>query len=126
LLRLDFDRAGRLIFFELSVPRRQWPVDPGLELPPAIEPADLRWLDFRGPISVPALATDPPRTLLRLTFAAGPPVRHYFLGQDVFASVDDCDALVHLWIRDIVDDLAGQEIGAFRKKHRSHRSFFAG
>ena len=50
----DFDRLGRLIFMEVRVPRRRWEVDTTLEVPAIVQPADIRWLNFRDTIDHPA------------------------------------------------------------------------
>lgn len=125
-IRFDLDKEGRLIFFELAVPRRQWPVaDDGLLPPSVVEPADIRWLDFRESTGDPVILASADRTTVRLGFSDKPAERNYYLADDVIVSVDASDCLVHLWVEHIIDDLAGQEIGAFRKKHRGNGSFFA-
>jgi len=124
-VRFDLDRNGRLIFIEVAVARRRWPVVPPLVAPPIVEPADIRWLDFRSEIPPPTLATNRKRTMLRLAFADRLPARAYYLAEDVVAQVDQHDRLAAIWIVDITDDLAGQEIGAFRKHFRADESFFS-
>jgi len=124
LLRLDLDKTGRLIFFEISLPRRRWPVDETLAAPTVIEPADIRWLEFRDRIPETTLLTNKKRTLLRVGLSDRTPVRNYYLAKEVLLQVDELDRAVAFWVTDIIDDLAGQEIGAFRKKNRSNNSFF--
>jgi len=124
LLRLDLDKTGRLIFFEVSLPRRRWPVEEYLTPPTVIEPADIRWLEFRDRIPETTLATNKRQGLLRIGLSDQEAVRNYYLAKDVIVQVDQLDRAVAFWVTDIVDDLAGQEIGAFRKKNRSNDSFF--
>lgn len=124
-VRLEFDRTARLIFVEMTVPRRQWDVEPDLTAPDILEPADIRWLDFREQITDPEPTTNRNGTVLRLRFSAEEPIRNYYLAESIFVQVDRHDHLVVLWVDDIVDDLAGQEIGAFRKRYRADDSFFA-
>jgi len=117
-VRFDLDRHGRLIFVEVTVPRRQWPVTDELILPPRVEPASIRWLDFRNTIPSPVLLTDRRRTRLLLRFLDTPPVRTLHAADSVFLQVDSDSNLTSVWICDIIDDLAGQEIAAYRKALR--------
>ncbi len=154
-IRFDLDRTGRLIFFELALPRRRWTVDQTLTPPDVIEPADIRWLNFRSTIPDPTLTANANKTIIRLTFLHNEPshdtivsnetessrdtepsrdtetlsepdtVRNYYLAEQVVVSVDAHDRLVAIWVCNIIDDLAGQEIGSFRKSIRSNESFFS-
>ncbi len=125
ILRLDLDKTGRLIFFELALPRRRWPVDERLKPPTIIEPADIRWLEFRDAIPETAVLTNKKRSLVRIGLSDREPARNYYLAKEVLLQVDQLDRAVAFWVTDIVDDLAGQEIGAFRKHNRANDSFFA-
>jgi hypothetical protein len=117
-LKLQFDRSGRLIFFALSVARRHWPVDEMLTLPDSAGTADVRWLDFRERIAEPTLQTNPRRTLLHLRFSDCSPYRTVHLADKVLLQADKNDRLVALWVDEVTDDLAGQEIAFFRKRLR--------
>jgi hypothetical protein len=117
--RLEFDRNGRLIFIELLVPRRQWTVDDSITPPKIVEPADIRWLDFRQAIADPVIATVPDRSQVRFVFRPDGSPRNFYLAESVIAQVTSDDALSSLWVVDIVDDLAGEEISAFRKAMRN-------
>ena len=121
-VRLECDRAGRLIFIEVRVPRRNWPVDENLEAPQVAEMADVRWLDFRSPIQQPVLSTPPDREGLLIRFSEQETARNYYLADTVMVQVDAANGLVGLWIGDISDDLAGREIGAYRKNCRRQLS----
>lgn len=118
IVRLDLDRGGRLIFVEVTVPRRHWPATPALSPPFVIEPADIRWLDFRQRIAPPRLTSNRSRTVLKLTFSASDPTRSYYLADDVILQVSDSGELHAVWVNNIVDDLAGQEIAEFRRSLR--------
>jgi len=122
-IRLDFDRLGRLIFIEIDVSRRLWPVDPDLDPPEIIEPADIRWLHFREAVPIPKLATNQRRTLVKLAFRPVEEPLNYYLAQSVIAQADCNSRLAALWITNITDDIAGQEIGAFRKGIRVAESY---
>ncbi|HUV31084.1 MAG TPA: hypothetical protein VMY05_08370 [Acidobacteriota bacterium] len=122
-VRLDLDMHGRLLFIEVSRPRRHWPVRDGLALPADPSPADVRWLDFRRRMADPKLMANPQRTALLLRFARLPrAVRSYLLAESVVADVAQDNSLVGIWVGDIVDDIAGQFISSFRKQvRRQHR-----
>jgi hypothetical protein len=114
-LSLQFDRIARLIFIEVSRPRRSWEVDRSLTRPSRAEIADLRWLDFRETIREPLITTDLSRTLLRLRFSPTSPSRSFHLADHILLQVDDRNRLSAIWIDEIEDDLAGREIAGFRK-----------
>jgi len=116
---LDMDRDGRLMFVTVKTPRRRWQVDPDLKLPPVAEPADIRWLDFREKMPSPKLIANPRLTMLQLFFTPGDNFRTFSLAQNVLAQIDDNNRLTAIWVNDIVDDLAGQEIARFRRQMRS-------
>jgi hypothetical protein len=117
-VRFDLDRQGRLIFIEVNVPRRLWRTESSIKPPTVVEPADIRWLDFRDRIKDPLLVCNPKRSHLFLRFAKIEKPRNYYLAETVIAEVNDNDELAGIWITDIIDDLAGQQIGAFRKRLR--------
>ncbi len=121
--RFDLDREGRLIFIEVAVARRHWKIDTDMKLPTVVEPADIRWLDFREKVKNPALLTTAERTCIQLRFSNETPLRNYYLAETVIAQVNSDDMLAALWATDIVDDLAGQQIKAFRKKLRGEPAF---
>jgi hypothetical protein len=117
-LNLQMDKTGRLIFFALSLPRRHWPVNDSLIIPDSNGTADVRWLDFRQHIATPTIHTNPRRTLVCLRFEDRAPYRTISLATHVLLQADSCDRLAALWVDDITDDLAGQEIATFRKQLR--------
>lgn len=115
IARLDFDRHGRLIFVEVSLPRRQWMVDKSCCRPATVEMADLRWLDFRSEIEPPELICNERQTCLQLRYGDAQPVAAYYVADHVILQTDAESRLAAIWIEDIVDDLAGQELSTFRK-----------
>lgn len=117
-VRFDLDREGRLMFIEVAMARRLWKVDPGIKPPRMVEPADIRWLDFRERVEGPVLLTTARRTCLLLRYNSSTSLRSYYLAENVIAQVDKNSELAAIWITDIIDDMAGQEIGAFRKRTR--------
>src|SRR5512138_233 len=118
-VRMDFDKTGRLLFLEITRPRGSWTVmaDP---IPPGHVPyADIRWLDFREHIPKPQILTNPERKLACVQFADRPGSSTSSLAESVILEVDDAHTAIRLWITEIVDDLAGKLIAAFR--HQSHQ-----
>ena len=123
ITRFDIDRTGHLIFIEVAVARRHWRVDQRINPPELAEAADVRWMDFRRKIKKPSLITSYDRTILMLKFHGGTVFRNYYLADTVMAQVDKNNNLAAVWITDIIDDLAGQEIGTFRLSLRDDREF---
>ncbi|MEW5993828.1 MAG: hypothetical protein AB1744_05465 [Candidatus Zixiibacteriota bacterium] len=117
-VRFDFDRKGRLIFIEVAIPRRHWPADADIAPPAVVEPADIRWLGFREQVGDPAITTSRDRSVVQLSFGDSTTLRNYYLAESVVAQITDNNCLAAVWITDIIDDLAGQEIASFRKKLR--------
>ncbi len=118
LLRLELDRKGRLIFIELNRAKRHWTIVNSLLPPKIIEPADLRWLDFRTELEEPLYYTNNDQNIIKIEFAKSDEYRNYYIAEKVIASVNSYDQLTALWITEIDDDLAGQEISLFRSRGR--------
>ncbi|RKX29254.1 MAG: hypothetical protein DRP47_02140 [Candidatus Zixiibacteriota bacterium] len=123
-IRFDIDRQGRLIFIEVCIPRRQWPVNDNLTVPENTELADIRWLDFRSQIEEPNLVTDQRHTQLLIRYPDVPLSRNFLIAESIVVQVDEQDNLAAIFIGDIVDDIAGQEIATFRKRIRGREQFF--
>lgn len=114
-VRFDIDRSGSLILIEIDFARRHWTVDDSLKAPSIIEPADIRWLDFRCMTPDPKLITNPQRSLLLIQFVPNQTCQWYSLAENVLAQSDSNGHLNALMITTIEDDLAGRQIAAFRK-----------
>ncbi|MFH1688156.1 MAG: hypothetical protein ABIE70_11635 [bacterium] len=119
-LRMEFERRGRLVFLEVALPRRRWTKSGALAFPAPTEMADVRWLDFRQRLEPVALITDNAAALLQIRFAETTPSRSFQIAERVAVQTDQDHRLISLWIDGIVDDLAGQEIAAFRRYCREH------
>jgi hypothetical protein len=113
-VRLDLDREGRVLFIEVSLPRRQWETDDDLCWPPTASSADIRWLNFRATVPEPGLLTNESRTLLRMEFRPVDSPRRYLLADNVAIEVAADNTLSAIWINDIEDDVAGRGIADFR------------
>lgn len=122
-LILEFDKSARLIFIEVTVPRRHWEVEKEPEPPDRVELADIRWLDFRQPLAPAKLITNSERNLLNIRMtkpSSGD--RNFYLSENVILQVDQNNCACSIWITAISDDLAGHEIAAFRKRLRPRHS----
>ena len=115
-VRFDINKFGRLTLIEVPVARRHWAVDSNLAIPTIAEPADVRWLDFRTPISEPELITSPRRDRLLVRFSPNGAPNWYRLADSVFLKADRNNHLSAVMVTAIEDDLAGQQIAAFRRK----------
>jgi hypothetical protein len=118
VIRLDIDKQGRLLFIEVNLARRHWPVGGDMEIPAVSSLADIRWLDFRETVTDPELITNNERSWLQIRFAADNGGPWYRLADHVLLQTDGQRRLAALWVTSIVDDLAGQEIAAFRRQQR--------
>jgi hypothetical protein len=118
-LSLQMDREGRLIFIELSLPRRRWIELPEIPIIEGVYPADIRFLDFRERISNPAVFCDKYRQTISIAFSTFPVVGRYFLAKNLIAMIAEDDTIVNIQAGDIVDDIAGRELAAWRKSLRA-------
>jgi hypothetical protein len=111
---LQFDRDGHLIFIEVAVPRRRWTEQRSFTIPGKVRTADIHFLDFRDSLSKPEIFCNPTREILKLQFmyTSGP---FYYLAENLIAQIDAQSWLAAIWVTDIIDDLAGREIAAWRK-----------
>ncbi|MEW6050038.1 MAG: hypothetical protein AB1644_03110 [Candidatus Zixiibacteriota bacterium] len=118
-VRLDLDKEGRLVFIEVAVPRRAWRVESGLVPPLAVLPRDVRWLDFRGRIGLPVVSTNLERSIVKLVLSQEPPAQTIALADSVLLEISAEQTAVAIWVTEIVDDLAGREIAAYRRRGRT-------
>lgn len=111
---LDMDPHGRLIGIDVRVPRRLWRI--GNALPPTIaEPADIRWLDFRERMPEPECIANEFKSNLLLKLSDLSNGLWYISAGNVFVQVDRHQQVQGILITDIVNDMAGQALGHFRK-----------
>jgi len=113
-LSFHIARDGRLIFIDLSLPRRRWPLIDNFVPPEQAAPADIRFLDFRTRFIEPSYHCDHKRENLLIRFGRGPAEHNYYLAENMIAQINSDNKLVAIWIKDIVDDLAGREILEWR------------
>ncbi len=117
-LRIDLDQAGRILFIELNAGRHTWIVDQNLALPLSLGYADIRCLEFRKRITSPTLATNSERTALSIIIDPAPVDRSYRIAESVILQTSAGNLLNRIMVTDIVDDLAGRGIAAFRQAIR--------
>ncbi|MBD3404128.1 hypothetical protein GF420_14650 [candidate division GN15 bacterium] len=115
-VRFDLDKDGRLLFVEVFEARRRWTVIENFAVPAYAQPADIRWLDFREKLPEPQLLTDPDRARLVIAFSDDPVVSSYQPAWGIMVDCNDTGRVVAVHVADIIDDLAGREIAAFRKQ----------
>lgn len=112
---LQLDRDGYLIFIEVAVPRRRWTKQQGFSIPHNVRTADIHFLDFRDSLSDPEIYCDPTRQLLKLQFMHSISGPFYYLAENLIAQISSQNRLTAIWVTDIIGDLAGREIAAWRK-----------
>jgi hypothetical protein len=66
----------------------------------------------------PELITNRNRTALIVRFAPPAETKTYRVAESVLLEIGNDSTLAAVWITDIVDDLAGQHIAAYRRKFR--------
>jgi hypothetical protein len=115
-VRLDCDKTGELLFIEVTLPRKLWRVDGVLSPPMHAATADLRWLDFRAQMPNPPVLSDEKRSLVCIVFSDRPPATAYQLAEAVIVEVSKNLRVCRIWITDIIDDVGGKEISAFRRR----------
>jgi hypothetical protein len=117
-VRFDIDKSGRLLFVEIDAGRNSWKVDSKLALPSFSRQADIRWLDFRSEIPDPVIWANQDRTSLHLRFPDAVPHDSFEIAESVVLEVTEDQHLAGLYVADVIDDLAGQEIARFRSELR--------
>jgi len=115
---LHIDRAGRLIFIEVNIPRRRWRVKEHFIPPEIAGPAEARFLDFRKTMAEPKVFCDNNRTNLLILFDNQPAKQNIYLAENLIAQISSLNHLTAIWASDISDDLAGREIALWRRSLR--------
>jgi hypothetical protein len=113
--RFDLDNQGRLIFFEVSVPRRLWKkVDTFNESDIALT-ADIRWINFRNLMDEPEVFNNQNSTKIYLRLSNEPSVSSYFLADKVILKVSENGNAVGILVNEIEDDMAGHKFAWFKR-----------
>ncbi len=115
---LQLDRDGKLIFVEITLPRRRWQVEPNLVHPEQSVAGDIRFLDFRERFDEPEILCDDDRQTVYINFSSRPARVTYRLADNVLVQVDAHDHVTAVWLTGIIDDRAGKKISAWRKALR--------
>ena len=114
-VRLECDHKGRLIFIEVTIPRRRWQEEKNFAPPETEEIADIRFLDFRTALPEPQIYCDKSRKRVCLRFS-DKTSRSVRIGEHLVFDISKNHTLAAIWISDIIDDMAGRKIAAFRQK----------
>ncbi|MGH8016095.1 MAG: hypothetical protein ACREBV_07890, partial [Candidatus Zixiibacteriota bacterium] len=114
--RFDLDKEGRLVFFELTLPKRQWKVVDSLEIPNNVEPADVRWLNFRKNIESPDVTTDKSKSQIYLKLSDETPEMNYYLADKVVVRVASYGTACGILVTEVIDDSAGRKFAEFRRR----------
>ncbi len=114
-LSLHFDRAGRLIFIEVNIPRRRWNVKDNFIAPETAKPNEIRFQDFRKPMVDPEVFCNGNKSNLLILFGNQPARHNIYLAQNQIAQITSSGFLTAIWVTDIIDDMAGREIAAWRR-----------
>ena len=114
--RFDLDRQGRLLFFELACPKRRWQIVEEIMMPEVVEPADIRWLNFRKIIKEPELFADKNYSKLLIKLSDDEPVNNYYLSHSIILQVSQHNLATRILINEIIDDTAGKKIAEFRRQ----------
>jgi len=119
---IQCDNEGRLIFIELTLPRRHWIERADISFPDYAEPADIRFLDFRQKMNNPMISCDRYRQNIHIEFSPLQSVSSFHLAKNLIAEVSADNYLIGIWATDFVDDIAGREISAWRKSIRAAKN----
>lgn len=119
-MQFDVDRAGRLVFIQILVPRRNWRVRRNLKAPAGLIDADIRFRGFREHLPDAAVITDPKRSLVLLQFKRSRQPISYKLADHLLVDVAPDSTLVGVWVTAIGDDRASRIMAAWRKNIRKH------
>lgn len=113
---MQFNRDGRLIFIELTLPRRHWIIRHEVCFPRVAGEGDIRWLDFRERMSNPIISCDRFQQNVHIEFSSVIPASAFYLAKNLIAQISADDFLVGIWATDFVEDLAGREFATWRKR----------
>jgi hypothetical protein len=114
-ISLHFDRAGRLIFIEVDIPKRRWDIKNNFVPPQIASQSELRFLDFRKTIEQPKIFCDSNRDNLLILFGNQPAQQNIYLAENLIAQVTSSGFLTAIWAFDFTNDMAGLKIASWRR-----------
>lgn len=121
---LHLDRAGRLLFIEVDIPRRRWNIKENFVPPEIAKPDEARFLDFRKALTKPKVFCDNNRDNLLILFDNQAAEQNIYLADNLIAQVTSSGFLTAIWASDFSDDRAGLEIASWRRSiHGTARRF---
>lgn len=115
MVSLHLDRAGRLIFIEVDIPRRRWKIKDNFVSPEIAKPAEARFLNFRKSLANPKVFCDFNRDNLLILFNNSSAEHNIYLADNIIAQITSSGLLTAIWASDFTDDLAGREISYWRR-----------
>lgn len=114
----DIDREGRLLFIKVSTPRRFWKIKDKMDLPAPLESADLRFLTFRASVGGAGIFYSPAQSTVFLRLNQDKIANTYMVTDNIIAGVSPNNFLAALWVSDITEDRAAQNMAQWRKELR--------
>lgn len=121
---LHTDRAGRLIFIEVDIPRRRWNIKENFVPPEIAKLAEARFLDFRKTLVEPKVFCDYNRDNLLILFDNQPAEQNIYLAENLITQVTENGYITAIWAFDFTDDMAGREIALWRRSIHKAPSLF--
>ncbi len=115
-LSFDIDSRGRLLSIQVLVERKSWRTRKNLKPPPAPESADIRFIDFRDQMPEARIESTSDGKLMHIVFIDDHGFKAYRLTDKLKVEVTSDSYLAGIWILDIEDDRAAQELAAWRKQ----------
>lgn len=118
----DINRRGRLLFIKVTTPRRFWTNEKELEAPSPIEWADVRFLTFRAQVQTAGIYYSSKQSLVQLKLEDKAVAHTYNIAENIIIGISEDDYLVSVWVHDISDDRAAQQMAAWRKALRGDKT----
>lgn len=114
--RFDIDKKGRLVFIELTLPKRFWKKSMSLPCPDLSESAEIRWLDFRKTIGPPEIITDSSNSVVLIVLSDEIPAFTMAMADNVYLQVSDRGNACGVLVSKIIEDNAGRKLAEFRRE----------
>lgn len=118
---LHLDRDGRLLFVEISLPRRRWEVIDNFVPPERAGSTRARFINFRQIMNEPAIFCDYNRENILIIFGQRPASQNVYLAENIIGQISTDGYLTALWATDFTDDIAGRAISAWRRSVHGKR-----
>jgi hypothetical protein len=117
-ITLDIDHNGHVLFIQILTPRHSWTIVKDLAAPVGSATADIRFVNFREPVSSAQFATSPDRSILRVKLVESTEATAYQVADHLICEITPDHQLAALWITAIEDDRGAQGMAAWREQAR--------